>query len=795
MTSDLETSYRHCRAVVRRASSNLASTFWLLPAEQRRGMDALYAFARQADDLVDSDEPLEVRQKQLAEFRRAISIRLTGGGSQSFSYEPRGPLAILPALEDTVRRFEIPPTHLLEILDGVEMDLHQSTYATFDDLRVYCYRVASVVGLSCLPIWGCRDVRASGPAIDCGLAFQLTNILRDIREDAERGRVYLPAEELGRFGLAPADIVSGVNAAGWQEFLQFQVARAESFFESGAATSSYLPAAGRRVFHLMLARYEAILREVKRRGTGVLRERVQLSYPRKLLIAAGALWGSGRVFASAKDSSPIIVAAKTLPDPVVSDVASDHGVRRSFRGDSSAESQNLSPRKPRRAPTIAIVGGGLAGLSAAAALCERGFRVELFEAKRRLGGRAGSYVDKETGQAIDHCQHVAMGCCTSFLDFCRRTGSLELFERHRTLHFFGPEGQECDFRASSWLPAPLHLGPAFLGLSYLTLAERLGIALTLMKLSCLPAREQPDEMTIGAWLQQQKQSPQCIERFWQVVLVSALGESLDRASLTAARKVFVDGFMSSREAGDVWIPKVPLAVLYERIAGWLTKRGVVIHPGALAETIETQPDGELSIHLKDRPPLRFGSVVCAVPWRQAAEILPAAAASQITVIHSSPITSLHLWFDRPIMPLPHAVLVGRLSQWVFARSQGSGARNQESEGYYYQVVISASHELTGREREGILREVRGDLSTVFPLSRDAELLRWQMITEAEAVFSVRPGLEAQRPSQRTNFPNLYLAGDWTATGWPSTMESAVRSGYLAAEGVINELGQEIRVAR
>src|SRR6185503_12463615 len=150
---------------------------------------------------------------------------------------------------------------------------------------------------------------------------------------------------------------------------------------------------------------------------------------------------------------------------------------------------------PNRAAIIAIVGGGLAGLAAAAALCERGLRVELFEAKRRLGGRAGSYVEKETGQTIDHCQHVAMGCCTSFLELCHRTGIPELFEQHRTLYFFGPQGQRCDFHASKWLPAPLHLGPAFMGLMYLSLAERLSIAATLLRLSRLPAKEQPGEMT------------------------------------------------------------------------------------------------------------------------------------------------------------------------------------------------------------------------------------------------------------------------------------------------------------
>ena len=757
MTSDLETSYRHCRAVVRRASSNLASTFWLLPADERRGMDALYAFARQADDLVDSDEPLDVRRKQLAAFHRAISIRLTAGSSEPFSFELRGSLALLPALEDTVRRFEILPSRLLELLDGVEMDLNQSSYATFADLRQYCYRVASAIGLSCLPIWGCREEAAFQPAIDCGLAFQLTNILRDVREDAERGRVYLPAEELLNFGFSAASIAQGAKEPGWKEFLKFQVARAESFFESGAMTSHYLSTPGRRVFALMLARYRAILSEIKRRGPDILRERVQLNYPRKLVIAAGALLSGTR---------------RIKPVP--------------------ARIQTAVSKLPS---TVAIVGGGLAGLSAAAALCERGFSVDLYEAKRRLGGRAGSYLDKESGEPIDHCQHVAMGCCTSFLDFCDRTGILALFERHRRLHFFGPEGQRCEFGAVPWLPAPLHLGSAFLGLSYLSLAERASIAVALGQLSRLTDREPSDEITVAKWLRQQRQTPRSIERFWQVVLVSALGESLDRSSLTAARKVFVDGFMSNRGASDVLIPRVPLAELYDRIAQWLAKRGVTLHFNMPVEKVELTAGGEPLLRFKDKNSRQPEFVICAVPWRTAADLLPTSLATAIPEIHSSPITSLHLWFDRPITPLPHAVLVGRLSQWVFARGQGLGVRSQESVRHYYQVVISASHDLAGREREDVLREVRDDLNGVFPDAREAELLRWQMITEQEAVFSVRPGLEAQRPSQQTCIPKLFLAGDWTATGWPSTMESAVRSGYLAAEAVLRAAGRRNQILR
>ncbi|HMC12116.1 MAG TPA: FAD-dependent oxidoreductase, partial [Pirellulaceae bacterium] len=151
-------------------------------------------------------------------------------------------------------------------------------------------------------------------------------------------------------------------------------------------------------------------------------------------------------------------------------------------------------------------------------------------------------------------------------------------------------------------------------------------------------------------------------------------------------------------------------------------------------------------------------------------------------------SSVHLWFDQPLSELPHAVVVERLSQWVFARKLG-----RESGEYYYQVVISASHDLAHRERKGVIDEVLDDLAVAFPLARAAKLIRWQLITEQQAVFSVRPGLDAIRPAQQTAIGNLLLAGDWTRTGWPATMEGAVRSGYVAAEAILSQMGRPERI--
>jgi squalene-associated FAD-dependent desaturase len=487
--------------------------------------------------------------------------------------------------------------------------------------------------------------------------------------------------------------------------------------------------------------------------------------------------------------------------------------------------------------TIAIIGGGLAGLAAAVAARQAGLNVELFEARQRLGGRAGSFREPASGELVDHCQHVSMGCCTNLADFCRRTGIDACFRRHRRLTFLGPDARPRTLAAAAWLPAPLHLLPGLLRLGYLSLPDRWRIMRTLVRL----ARWQPNgdehdsasigtwplqpslapaatpagvagDMPIGSWLSQQGESPTAVERFWSVVLVSALGETLDRASLAAARKVFVDGFLAHRRAYEILVPDAPLSEIYDRrLAGWLTAAGVQLHLGVRVRRIEGDAAGATGLVVDDGSSRPFDFFIQAVPWRIAADLLcPALRAAMPSLeiarqISAAPITAVHLWFDRPIMPGEHAVLVGRLSQWVFHRGsrtphaprEGAGhaereeVRHAERDEYehYYQVVISGSHELDGRDRQEIVDEVCDELKALWPQAREATRLRWRIVTQPEAVFSYRPGLDAQRPLQETPVSNFLLAGDWTRTGWPATMEGAVRSGYLAVERLLRVLGR------
>ncbi|HVX13810.1 MAG TPA: hydroxysqualene dehydroxylase HpnE [Pirellulales bacterium] len=450
-------------------------------------------------------------------------------------------------------------------------------------------------------------------------------------------------------------------------------------------------------------------------------------------------------------------------------------------------------------PPLVIVGGGLAGLAATVGLAERGLKIELYEAHRRLGGRATSFFDSASGEWIDHCQHVGMGCCTNLSDFCRRTGLAEHFRRDRVLRFFGPDGRCHRLTASRGWPAPAHLAPSLWQLKYLSVAERIGIGRAMLHL----ARSRPnddDSLTVGAWLHRERQSPRAIDLFWSVVLVSALGEELDRASLVHARKVFVDGFLAAREAYEIDVPCAPLNELYgKRLQAWLEDRGIRLRLGCEVRRIGGNPGGVTHVELADGSQRPVAGAIVAVTWRRVRglfekdvlERLP--ELSQVDQIDGAPITGVHLWFDRPITSLPHAVLVGRLSQWMFNRGTQASERSSEAGPFYYQVVISASRSLAGRDRESVVAEIVDDLAGIWPAARDAKLIRWRMVTEPSAVFSVRPGIERIRPPQRTSIPNLALAGDWTRTGWPSTMEGAVRSGYLAAEVILRSLGREERL--
>jgi phytoene synthase len=272
-------SYSWCERLARQQAGNFYHAFRILPAEQRRAMCALYAFFRIADDLGDSDAEIDLRRSALASWRRSLHACLEGD-----YHHP-----LFPALHDTIRRYAVPVVHLEEVLDGVGMDLVTTSYDTFAQLERYCYHVASAAGLACLPVWG-RVQPAGRPAAEAaGVALQLTNILRDVGEDAARGRVYLPREDLERFGCSVEDLVRGVCNEPFRRLMRFQAERARGYYERARPLASCLERPGRAVFLVILGTYRGLLAAIEARDFDVFAGRVCVGRWFKLWLAARAL--------------------------------------------------------------------------------------------------------------------------------------------------------------------------------------------------------------------------------------------------------------------------------------------------------------------------------------------------------------------------------------------------------------------------------------------------------------------------------------------------------------------------
>ena len=449
-----------------------------------------------------------------------------------------------------------------------------------------------------------------------------------------------------------------------------------------------------------------------------------------------------------------------------------------------------------------VVGGGLAGLAAGVALAESGWQVRLFEQRPFLGGRATSYVLPD-GEHVDNCQHVTLGCCTNLDDFYRRVGSANKVKFFDRLLFLDPQGRRGEMEAGM-LPAPFHMTGSFAKFAPLTLKDKIAIAramLTILRTSGHPRDlDEATAISMLEWLRRQRQTKGAIDRFWRVVLVSALDEELDKTDARYGIDVFWKAFLSNRTGYRMGVPIVPLAELYDGCKRAIEQKGGEVQLRSPVRAIQIENGAITSVKFDNNREESTDSYVFAVPHATFAELLPKdirqsdAVFRNLQNLKDAPITGVHFWFDREVTNEPFITLLDTTTQWVFNKTALSGpASNSENgknktTGQYLQLVISASYDLLQKSRQEIIDLCLKEIRQALPAAREANLVKATVIKEATATFSPEPGVDRWRPKQETSIRKLFLAGDWTATGWPATMEGAVRSGYLAAEAVLRTAG-------
>jgi squalene-associated FAD-dependent desaturase len=449
-----------------------------------------------------------------------------------------------------------------------------------------------------------------------------------------------------------------------------------------------------------------------------------------------------------------------------------------------------------QAKTVTVVGGGLSGIAAACALAGAGYRVQLLERRPFLGGRASSYEHPGTGEVIDNCQHVLIGRCTSLIDLYRRLGVLNSIRWYDRFTFLTPAGPGTQPTTSiiqpGALPAPFHSTLAFLRAPAFSLRDKLAIARGLA--AFIPGLPPDTAENFATWLRRHGQTQRAIDRFWKPVLVSALNEDLDRISVHYAAKVFRESFLLSPQSGRMGIPSIPLSELYGHAIGYLQERGGQVFLRTSVDSIAPAASGwQITAGGQN---FASDAVVLALSFEALADLLPLLPqnpgaqdlASRLSRFEHSPITGIHLWFDREITDYDHAVLLDTTIQWMFNKSRLQPG-HRANEGSYLELVVSASRLLVPMQRQPIIDLALRELALFFPAVAQATLLKAAVVKEVRATYSIRPQLDRIRPpSAPSPWPGIYFAGDWTATGWPATMEGAVRSGYLAATAVTVDRG-------
>jgi squalene-associated FAD-dependent desaturase len=435
-------------------------------------------------------------------------------------------------------------------------------------------------------------------------------------------------------------------------------------------------------------------------------------------------------------------------------------------------------------PHVVVIGGGLAGLAAALDSADAGARVTLLERRNRLGGLTWSF--QHGGLWIDNGQHVFLRCCEHYLSFLHRIGAQDEVELPPRLDIPvvapGSPPKVGRLRRSA-LPAPMQLAGSLLRYPHIALRDRLRLGRAMLALRRLRLDDASlDDISFGDWLTSKGQSPEAIATVWDLITVPTLNLPAAEASLALGAMVFKTGLLEDPAAADIGWSRVPLGALHgERAGVALTRAGVEVRLGSLVESVRADPIGGYAVD-----GMHADAVVVALPHEEAGRVLPPGAVhhqERLAQLGSSAIVDVHLMYDRPVTVWPVMAAVSSPIQWVFDRTSSSGLTS----GQYLAVSMSAADGLLTERPESLVRRISGELGRLLPRSADARLIDSFVTKERRATFRAAPGTASLRPGARTSLPGLTVAGAWTDTGWPATMEGAVRSGRAAARASFDAL--------
>jgi squalene synthase HpnD len=707
--------------ITKKSGSNLALSFVSLSAEKQKAMNSFYAYCRLIDDIADSTElPMEEKDRQLKEWRSELELAYTGTPKSALGRE----------LQKIVKDYLIPPKPMLEVLDGVESDLHQIRHPDYDSLYRYCYRVASAVGLVSIEIFGYRHRSAHEYAIALGMAFQITNIIRDVRKDASFGRIYLPQDEMKDFGVKEADILQNRFTPELQKLLHFQYHRATAYFERAEKLLHPEDRPNMVAAQIMAKVYRGILEKAKRLRFNVIDHQAGLNKFQK----AYAVWTSRK------------------PE---------------------AKKAHTPPQK------ILVIGAGFAGLSAATELALKGHLVTVVEKLHYPGGRASSFEEAQTGDEIDNGQHALMGCYHSTLDLFKKWEVEDLLEKPKRLRVPYRDKNGGSLLEAARLPAPLDMLCALIGFRALSWKGK--ISAICFCLSLKFGKRPDDSQTVSEWLKSGNQSEDAIHSVWEPLCLAALNEPMATASASLLATVIQKALLSGPDDAKIYLANCGLSRLLDPHAKKLIEYcgGKVLYGTSIKKLI-FESNLCTSVEYSSGSIEAFDQIISTLPWFALKPLLPPESHLFQTCekIEASPLMNLHLWYEKPLMKESFIGFLNSPLHWIFNSSAFHQAPSKN--GFHHSIVISGSYELDQKTTAEILEITLKELDQLIPGAQGLKPTHHFLYRSKTATFASKPSTESIRPSGETEWKNLWIAGDWTQTELPGTIEGAVVSGKKTA---------------